>query len=111
MITRIDFSDEPLEAGQERRLRAWTDAEPLFVAIQCFREPPTPAQLRACDECGSFRVTSGEAIFITASRSVFESRAGYLLVRVTDARRDYREFRLEVFHIEGGENMQGGLNA
>lgn len=111
MITRIDFSEEPLEAGQERTLRAWTDAEPLFVAILCFREPPTPAQLRTCAECGSFRVTSGEAISIAASLTVFESLDGYLLVRVTDAQRDYREFRLEVSHTAGGANMQGGFYA
>jgi len=111
MITRIDFTDEPIEAGQERILRAWTDAEPLVVAIECFREPPTPARMRPCAECGSFHVTSGEAVTVAASLTAFEGRAGYLLVRVTDARRDYREFRLDVSTTEGGENMQGGLYA
>jgi hypothetical protein len=111
MITRIDFSDEPLEAGRSRKLRAWTNDAPLSVAIECFREPPTPAQLRSCDECGSFRITSGETIFIAASLSAFKSGAGYLLVRVTDAGHDFREFRIEISHTEGGANMEGGLHA
>ena len=111
MITHIDFSDEPLEAGQERVLCAWSDAEPLTVAIQCFREPPTPPQLRACAECGSFRVTSGEPISVAASLSAFEETTGYLVVRVTDAQRDFREFRLEIYHSGGEANREGGIYA
>jgi hypothetical protein len=113
MITSIDFNEEPLQAGEQRILLAWSNTQPLFVEIKCFREPPTPPELRACSECGSFRVSSGEAVTISASLSVFAKSAGYLLVRVTDASRDSREFRLEISNDAGSSSSytEGGLYA
>ena len=56
MIGRVDFYEGQISPGESRPLHAWTDAEPLFVAIQCFREPPNPPALTGCAECGSYHV-------------------------------------------------------
>jgi hypothetical protein len=95
VITNIDFSEDSISPGESRTLRAWSDVGPLFVAIECFREPPTPPNLTACDECGSYSIKSGQSIEIKAS-TIFESVSGYLRVVVRDMSGDMREFKLTV---------------
>jgi len=95
VITRIDFSALPMFPGESRSLTVWSDAGPLFVAIQCFREPPTPAHLTTCQECGSFRVNSGEAITVTAS-GMYEAVSGYMTASIRDEAGDKREIRMDI---------------
>lgn len=101
MITQLDFSDLPIAPEESRSLKAWSDAGPLVVAIQCFREPPTPPHLTACQECGSYRIQSGQEVTIIAS-AMFQAVSGYMIVTVKDAAGDLREIRLDVAK-QGGE--------
>lgn len=96
MITRIEFGEAPLAAGAERAFRAWTDAEPLRLKIECFREPPRPPQLQPCQECGEYVLESGQEIRVRASSSVFRDAAGHILVTVTDAAGYSRQLTIAV---------------
>jgi hypothetical protein len=93
MITNVLFADQPIAPGERRPLAAWSDAEPLFLAIQCFRQPPTPPKLTDCKECGTFIITSGAEVMVEASQTL---TAGYLYVEVHDASGDRRAFTLEI---------------
>lgn len=96
MITSLEFDSSPVIAGEVRRLMVLSDVPPIFVGIECFREPPRPAQLRPCQECGSFRIMPGECFEITASLSVFSEKGGFLRVNIRDVSGDSREFELRV---------------
>lgn len=105
MITNINFDTGPIRPGESRPLDVWSNTGPIFVAIQCFREPPQPAQLTSCQECGSYTFAPGDHFVVTASRRVFTQRSGYLRVVVRDASGDTREFTLSVETTSG----TGGL--
>ncbi len=99
MITRVDFSEASIAPGESRLLQAWSDVGPLFVAIECFREPPSPPNLTTCDECGSYSMQSGQSIEVKASM-IFESVSGHIRVVVRDMSGDEREFKLKVSRLE-----------
>lgn len=96
MIIAIDFDTGPIVPGESRSLDVRSNAGPIFVSIQCFREPPRPAQLTQCQECGSYRFAPGDEFLVTASRTAFSEGGGFLRVRVRDASGDSREFILKV---------------
>jgi hypothetical protein len=98
VIQKIEFSDESLVPGGVRFLRAWSD-QPLMVWIECFRQPPSPAQPRPCPECGEFRVRDGERIQVKASTNVFRDGGGFLRVVVRDKGGDERIFEIAVTKI------------
>ena len=102
MITRIDFSGLPMSPGESRPLTVWSDAGPLFVAIQCFREPPTPAHLTTCQECGSYSVNSGESITVTASE-IYETVPGHMTATIRDRAGDHRVIRLNIAQTGGSQ--------
>lgn len=99
MITSVDFSEKPIAPGESRTLRAWSDIGPLFVAIECFREPPSPPSLAPCQECGNYSVGSGQAVLVKAS-NIFDSGGGYLRIVVRDMSGDEREFRLTISRLD-----------
>lgn len=96
MITSLEFDSSPILPGESRPLFVLSDSPPIFAAIECFREPPRPAQLRPCEECGSYQIEPGQYFEITASLSVFAESGGFLRVRVRDSSDDSREFDLTV---------------
>lgn len=102
MITNINFDAGPMMPGESRTLNALSNSGPIFVAIECFREPPQPAQLRACQECGTYTFSPGEQFVVTASRLIFSEHPGYIRVVVRDASGDTREFNLKVGEAGGG---------
>jgi len=106
MITNVIFSELPIAPGESRALSATTDTEPLVVAIQCFREPPTPPSLRPCKECGTFPLRAGEVLYVTASQT-FEHIGGYLKVTLTDGAGDAKEYKLTI-EVEGGAQAYAG---
>jgi hypothetical protein len=95
MIKTIEFDQTSMEAGEVRVLRAWA-TDPLFVQIECFRQPPQPPQLRPCRECGSFPLREGEPLKVAASVDVFAERGGFLSITVADASGDRRTMRVTV---------------
>jgi hypothetical protein len=99
MITSVDFKEDPIAPGESRTLRAWSDVDPLFVAIECFREPPSPPNLTACDECGNYSIASGQSVEIKAS-AIFETVSGHIRVVVRDMTGDVREFKLTVSRLD-----------
>src|SRR5450830_383725 len=107
MIDRIEFLEEPLEAGESRDLLVW-GRDPLEVEIECFVEKPPPPGFRGCPECGSFPLTSGEALAITASPTVFADGTGTLMITIRDADNDKRLIRL---HVISPEANRGSMSA
>lgn len=101
MITGINFNAGPILPGETRPLEVWSNAGPVFVSIECFREPPIPAQLAPCRECGSYTVAPGDTVEVTASQAVFGQRRGFLRVTVRDRDNDKREFILDVSEVSG----------
>src|SRR3954452_2454448 len=76
MIKYIEFDQkETLRPGDERIFRAWATT-PLFMRIECFRQPPSPPQLRTCQECGEFPLGNGEPCPIRVSSKVFKNEDG-----------------------------------
>lgn len=55
----------------------------MSVAIECFVEPPTPAQLRPCPSCGEFQLANGEPVPLRADAELFKT-GGYLKVTIVD---------------------------
>lgn len=102
MITNINFDAGSIMPGESRPLIVSSSSGPIFVAIECFREPPEPAQLRACQECGTYTVAPGDQFMVTASNLVFAEHPGYLRVVVRDASGDTRAFNLKVGTASGG---------
>lgn len=96
MINNVEFNLSPIRPGEIRLLMVDSDSSPIVLAIECFREPPRPAQLQPCQECGTFQITSGEYFDVKAPFSVFEYGGGYVNLCVQDSDGDEREFRLSV---------------
>jgi hypothetical protein len=95
MISRVQLSQAPLNLGEFRELQAWSD-RPMSVSIECFVEPPTPAQLNACNECGSFPLASGQVLRFTAPSELFAQGRGYMKISVSDASGPQQSYTLPV---------------
>lgn len=94
MTLNVDFSNEPMEAGETRELILRSPL-PAEVKIRCFVHSPPPGY-RACDECGTFKIRTGESVAIHAGPKVFGVRGGHLDIEVTDSLGEAARYRLEV---------------
>ena len=94
-MIEVELSTQPLRPGESRILRAWSDTPsarvepsesagqptreveaPMSVAIACFVEPPTPAQLRPCPSCGTLPLRNGEDFQIQPDEQLFRETGG-----------------------------------
>jgi hypothetical protein len=119
-MIEVELSSEPLKPGESRRLRAWSDAPfaevapsaageqaepdiqaPMSVAIECFVEPPRPAQLRPCSACGTFPLRNGEEFHIQPDEELFKESGGYLKVFIRDVNGDKFERKIQVPKTSG----------
>ncbi len=98
MMTGIKFPTTPLKFDEERTIESSRET-PIKVAIECFTEPPTPAQLQPCPTCGTFQVTKTAPFTFTAPRQVFEKRTGYLRVVLTDGAEE-SAYNIEVINTD-----------
>ena len=57
----------------------------MSVAIQCFVEPPDPAELQPCSACGEFRLTNGQSYWLLADEKLFAT-GGFLKITIIDGR-------------------------
>ena len=95
MIDSIDYPTYPLEAGDSFSITVLA-AEPILLKIKCFVTRPPPPSYRACAECGSISVQSGDPAHFSVSQNAFASAGGFLEVMVVDGDGDKRRVRLAV---------------
>lgn len=107
MISDIGFNTGPILPGESRPIKVMSDSSPISLEIYCFVEPPIPAQLVPCNECGSYKINSGDVFNVTASSSVFMGAKGSLEIIVTDSSGDQKKFILDVLNRT---DSRGGMS-
>lgn len=90
----LDFNAEPMETGESRELILRSPL-PAEVKIRCFVHSPPPGY-RACDECGTFKIKTGESVAVHAGPRVFGDGGGHLEIEISDSSGQSRRFRLNV---------------
>jgi len=91
----IEFSTEPIAAGEARPFRAHGVA-PITVQIKCFANKPPPPGFKPCPECGTFKMKSGESQLIRVSETTFSIGGGSLEIVAKDSSGAIARFSLEV---------------
>ncbi len=71
LIVNVSPSDTIHKAFTMKGLE---EAKKVAVAIECFVEPPHPAELRPCAACGSFKITSSEPLEIVVDGDLFTGK-------------------------------------
>lgn len=95
MIEVFEYPRVALRPGDAYELMVRA-AEPISVQIKCFKSAPPPPGYRACEECGSFSVQSGERLRLHVSESAFRQVTGGIDITVQDSQGDKRNVRLLV---------------
>jgi hypothetical protein len=109
MIEAFEYPQYELRPGDTYHLKV-VAPEPIAVKIKCFKSSPPPPGYRSCEECGSFRVRSGETLFLSVSETAFREVTGGIDVTVEDRTGDSRQVRLVVATEEEdrGQSMMAG---
>ncbi|WP_165583343.1 hypothetical protein [Aquimarina atlantica] len=68
----------------------------MEISILCFTQPPRPPKLNPCDECGRFKLISGERFYFNANPSVFVEKGGYLKLIIQNQSGDVWQRKIEV---------------
>lgn len=98
MPLELDFSSEPMQAGESRPLILRSKL-PAEVKIRCFVNSPPPGY-RPCDECGTFKIRTDESVMIYAGPKVFGVSGGHLEIEVRDSSGQIKSIRLKVFRLD-----------
>ena len=80
-------------------------ADPIEVEIRCFVHHPPPPEYRPCSECGVLRVFSGQPFSITANDILFGPTGGELVLEVSDADGDQKQYVLQVASLTSSSSQ------
>ena len=100
MIQNVELDTSPIQPGEKRPLRVFSDSQ-VKVAILCYFSNPPPPGYRPCPEAGEYLVNSGDVIDIQAATTPV-NQDKYLDINILDSSGDHREFRLRVLSRSGG---------
>lgn len=94
-MLKVELESTRILTNQQNSLIALSDSE-MDISILCFTQPPRPPELRPCDECGKFKIISGERFFFNANPSIFENKKGYLKLIIQNQSGDVWQRKINI---------------